>query len=227
MRSKRPIYEFKTVEEIKERYFEIYGKISGEETKFKYEKEYDSKRRMILESYHARPIEQSLEECFVVDYLTKLQVNGELSARLSERIEIIKMLAGEQFTAGWPTLPELLKIASGKGVARLTERNKNKKNKKKRKKVVPANGSSSSSSLSLSLSEKKTGSNVNNNERHLGTKTASSTLSSSTSSNKKSKSTSHSSGNIYLTSSRIHPLRVGSARAVEKILADLNLSFKP
>lgn len=226
MKLKRPIYEFKTLEEIKERYFEIYGKISGEESKFKYEKEFDSKRRMILESYHARPIEQSLEECFVVDYLTKLQLNGELSSRLSERIEIIKMLAGEQFTAGWPTLPELLKIASGKGVARLTEKNKNKKNKKKRKKVILADGSSSSSEKKNSNS----GSNVNINDRHVVTKTtlsSSTSTSASASSNKKSKSTSHSSGNIYLTSSRIHPLRVGSARAVEKILADLNLSFKP
>ena len=82
--------------------------------KFIYDKAQDQKRRMILESYHARPIEQSLEEAFVVDYLSKLQQNGEFERRLGERIETIKMLAGEQFTAGWPTLPELMKIAAGK-----------------------------------------------------------------------------------------------------------------
>lgn len=213
MKSRRPIYESKTVEEIKERYFEISSKLTGDK-KFIYQKSQDQKRRMILESYHARPIEQSLEESFVVDYLSKLQQNGELERRLGERIETIKMLAGEQFTAGWPTLPELMKIAAGKGVARLTEKNKSKKKKKKK----PASSSSSSSSAAAAIgggagSSNSTGtSNPISQPAHKKVKTSSPLATA---------------GNIYLTSSRVHPLRVGSARAVEKILSDLSLPFRP
>lgn len=208
MKRSRANYEPKTVEEIKERYFEINSKLTGD--KFVYEKSLDQKRRMILESYHSRPLEQSLEEAFVVDYLSKLQQNGELESRLAERIEIIKMLAGEQFTAGWPTLPELLKIASGKGVARLTEKNKSKKKKKK--------SSSSNNNSSGNISEASSSSKPSN----VNTKAPAPPA-------KKVKTSSPltQSGNFYLQSSQVHPLRVGSARAVEKILSDLNLPFKP
>lgn len=209
MKRIRPNFELKTVEEIKEKYFEINEKLTG--NKFNYDKVLDQKRRMILESYHARPIEQSLEEAFIVDYLSKLQSNGELERRLGERIETIKMLAGEQFTAGWPTLPELLKIAAGKGVARLTDKNKIKKKKKKR---PPTSNSTQTSNSSQTNS-------TSNNQK--------SSAQSQQPSTKKVKTSSPlaTAGNIYLTSSRVHPLRVGSARAVEKILADLNLPFKP
>lgn len=203
-------YEIKTVEEIKERYFEINSKLSGD--KFIYDKEADQKRRMVVESYHARPLEQSLEEAFVVDYLSKLQQNGELESRLAERIETIKMLAGEQFTAGWPTLPELLKIASGKGVARLTDKNKNKKKKKKK---PSSSGSSSNSSGSTQNSTSETAKPANSKPTAPPVKKV------------KTSSPLTQSGNFYLQSSQIHPLRVGSARAVEKILSDLNLPFKP
>lgn len=194
-------FDCKTVEEIKERYFEMNSKLTGD--KFVYDKSADQKRRMVLESYHARSLEQSLEEAFVVDYLEKLQQNGELESRVAERIETIKMLAGEQFTAGWPTLPELMKIASGKGVARLTEKNKKKKKKKK-----PASISSQNSNETTLKSNVKT--------------TTAPPI-------KKVKTSSPlaQSGTFYLQSSQIHPLRVGSARAVEKILSDLNLPFKP
>jgi hypothetical protein len=202
-------YQGKTVEEIKERYFEINSKLTGD--KFVYDKAVDQKRRMVLESYHARSLEQSSEEAFVVDYLSKLQQNGELERRLAERIETIKMLAGEQFTAGWPTLPELMKIASGKGVARLTDKSRNKKKKKKK--------SSSSNSNS----------GVQNTSEPSTKPTASVTLKPVAPPTKKVKTSSplSQSGNFYLQSSQIHPLRVGSARAVEKILSDLNLPFKP
>lgn len=199
-------YEGKTVEEIKERYFEINSKLTGD--KFIYDKTADQKRRMVLESYHSRSLEQSLEEAFVVDYLSKLQQNGELESRLAERIETIKMLAGEQFTAGWPTLPELMKIASGKGVARLTDKNKNKKKKKKKPSGVSNTGTTSEPST-------KTTANVVSKPSVPPTKKV------------KTSSPLSQSGNFYLQSSRVHPLRVGSARAVEKILSDLNLPFKP
>lgn len=198
----------KTIEEIKERFFKINEKLTGD--KFIYDKAIDQKRRLILESYHSRSFEQSLEEAFVLDYLAKLQQNDELKNRLSERIETIKMLAGEQFTAGWPTLPELLKIAAGKGVARLTE--KSKKNKKKKKK--------NPSQLSQNGSIKGTDSST----KQTATK---SQASSAPAKKIKIGSTPYNSGNIYLMSSKINPLRVGSARAVEKILSDLNLPFKP
>lgn len=198
-------FEGKTVEEIKSRYFEIYKNLTG--NSFVYDKESDQKRRMILESYHARPVEQSLEEAFVVDYLSKLQQNGELERRLGERIETIKMLAGEQFTAGWPTLPELMKIASGKGVARLLS----EKNKKKKKKKKPTSNGSGSDTVKSNTSTNK-----------LSTSTSAPPA-------KKVKTSSPltNSGTFYLQSNRMQPLRVGSARAVEKILSDLNLSFKP
>lgn len=214
MKSRRPIYESKTVEEIKERYFEISSKLTGD--KFIYQKSQDQKRRMILESYHARPIEQSLEESFVVDYLSKLQQNGELERRLGERIETIKMLAGEQFTAGWPTLPELMKIAAGKGVARLTEKNKSKKKKKKK----PASSSSSSSAAAIG----GVGGNSDGTSNNTGTGNP---ISQPAHKKVKTSSPLATAGNIYLTSSRVHPLRVGSARAVEKILSDLSLPFRP
>ena len=201
-------YESKTVEEIKERYFIIKSKLTGD--KFIYDKSTDQKRRMVLESYHARSLEQSLEESFVVDYLSKLQQNGELESRLAERIETIKMLAGEQFTAGWPTLPELMKIASGKGVARLTDKNKTKKKKKKK------TGSSG------------TGGNVQSSSETTSKPVADTSKPSAPPIKKvKTSSPLAQSGNFYLQSSQIHPLRVGSARAVEKILSDLNLPFKP
>lgn len=207
----RPGFGAKTVEEIKERFFEINAKLTGD--KFIYFKSQDQKRRMILESYHARPIEQSLEESFVVDYLSRLQQNGELERRLGERIETIKMLAGEQFTAGWPTLPELMKIAAGKGVARLAEKNKSKK--KKKKKPVGSVGAGSAGS--------------NNSAGNNNVHNAPNTTNITTPVHKKVKTSSPlaTAGNIYLTSSRVHPLRVGSARAVEKILSDLGLGFRP
>lgn len=205
-------FEVKTLEEVKERYFEICKKLTGNDG-FVYEKELDQKRRMVLESYHARPLEQSLEEAFVVDYLSKLQQNGELEKRLAERIETIKMLAGEQFTAGWPTLPELLKIASGKGVARLTE--KNKKKKKKKKPVGSNSGTSNGSESSSKPSNNSSSSSLNKSISAPPTKKV------------KTSSPLTNSGNFYLQSSQVHPLRVGSARAVEKILSDLNLPFKP
>lgn len=201
MKQKRPNFEGKTVEEIKERYFEINRNLTG--NNFSYDKEIDQKRRMVLESYHARPLEQSLEEAFVVDYLSKLQQNGELERRLGERIETIKMLAGEQFTAGWPTLPELLKIASGKGVARLTEKSKKKKKKKK---------------PSSATNEQVTSTSVNKTPSTSTAPPAKKVKTSSPLTN---------SGTFYLRSTQIQPLRVGSARAVEKILSDLNLAFKP
>ena len=206
-------YESKTVEELKERYFTIKSKLTGD--KFIYDKVTDQKRRMVLESYHARSLEQSLEESFVVDYLSKLQQNGELESRLAERIETIKMLAGEQFTAGWPTLPELMKIASGKGVARLTDKHKAKKKKKKK----PSSGTGSSG----------TGSGNVQNSSETTSKPVTVTPKPSAPPSKKVKTSSPlaQSGNFYLQSSQIHPLRVGSARAVEKILSDLNLPFKP
>lgn len=211
MKQKLVNYEGKTVEEIKERYFEINGKLTGD--KFIYDKAQDQKRRMILESYHARPMEQSLEEAFVVDYLSKLQQNGELERRLGERIETIKMLAGEQFTAGWPTLPELMKIAAGKGVARLADKNKSKKKKKR-----PSQSSQASQTVSTT-----------SNAASSSSYTKSTPNSTQQPATKKVKTSSPlaTAGNIYLTSSRVHPLRVGSARAVEKILMDLNLPFKP
>jgi DNA methyltransferase 1-associated protein 1 len=200
-------HQGKTVEEIKERYFEINSKLTGD--KFVYDKAGDQKRRMVLESYHARSLEQSLEEAFVVDYLSKLQQNGELERRLAERIETIKMLAGEQFTAGWPTLPELMKIASGKGVARLSDKSRNKKKKKKKP--------SSSNSGVQNTTEPSTKPTASVTSKPVAPPT------------KKVKTSSplSQSGNFYLQSSQIHPLRVGSARAVEKILSDLNLPFKP
>ena len=208
MKRRRPSHDGKTVEEIKERYFEINGKLTGD--KFVYDKSQDQKRRMILESYHVRPIEQSLEEAFVVDYLSKLQQNGELERRLGERIETIKMLAGEQFTAGWPTLPELLKIAAGKGVARLADKNKSKKKKKKNKPSSPTQGTIPTPSTPSTGNQKSGSSSQQPSAKKVKTSSPLTTA-----------------GNIYLTSSRVHPLRVGSARAVEKILADLNLPFKP
>ena len=216
-------FEQKTVEEIKERYFEIQGKLTGD--KFIYDKSLDQKRRMVLESYHARPIEQSLEEAFIVDYLSKLQQNGELSSRLAERIETIKMLAGEQFTAGWPTLPELLKIAAGKGVARLADKNKMKKKKKRKPQAGGMNSNVSAetttTTATTTTNEKKS---LNGNEIKQTTQKSAPVPPAA----KKIKTSPlHSSGNIYLSSSKVHPLRVGSARAVEKILSDLNLPFKP
>lgn len=207
---KKGNYEGKTLEEIKERFFEINSKLTGDN--FVYDKSMDQKRRMILESYHARPLEQSLEEAFVVDYLDKLQQTGELESRLAERIETIKMLAGEQFTAGWPTLPELLKIAAGKGVARLKEKNKKKlksKNKNKTKDQVKDTSQLGSDSSTKASTSNKSGS------------------SSTVKKVKTSSSGPQNAGTIYLMSSRVHPLRVGSARAVEKILSDFNLPFKP
>lgn len=209
MKRSRENYEMKTVEEIKERYFEINLKLTGD--KFVYEKSLDQKRRMVLESYHSRPLEQSLEEAFVFDYLSKLQQNGELESRLAERIEIIKMLAGEQFTAGWPTLPELLKIASGKGVARLAEKSKSKK---KKKKPSSSSNNSRSTGSTTELSSSKTSN-------------ASTKVPAPPAKKVKTSSPLTQSGNFYLQSSQVHPLRVGSARAVEKILSDLNLPFKP
>ena len=206
-------YESKTVEEIKERYFTINSKLTGD--KFIYDKSTDQKRRMILESYNARPIDQSMEEAFIVDYLSKLQNNGELESRLSERIETIKMLAGEQFTAGWPTLPELLKIASGKGVARLTDKKAKKGKKKRNRKPTQSQSSQPTSDLTA---------------KPVSTATTKTTTSPSVKKVKTSSSLStgiHSAGIIYLMSNRLHPLRVGSARAVEKILSDLNLPSKP
>ena len=203
MKQKQSDFETKTVEEIKERYFEINSKLTGD--KFIYDKSQDQKRRMIIESYHARPIEQSLEEAFVLDYLSKLQQNGELEKRLGERIETIKMLAGEQFTAGWPTLPELLKIAAGKGVARLADKNKSKKKKKKKPQGMSASGSSTTTN------------SASNSSPSSSSNTKSSTLQAQQQpSTKKIKTSSPlaTAGNIYLTSSRVHPLRVGSARAL-------------
>lgn len=205
-------YEGKTIEEIKERYFEINSKLTGD--KFIYDKSIDQKRRMVLESYHSRSLEQSLEESFVVDYLSKLQQNGELESRLAERIETIKMLAGEQFTAGWPTLPELMKIASGKGVARLTEKNKTKKKKKKKPSSVTG-GSSGNGNVPNSIETTSKPANIPSKPSVPPTKKV------------KTSSPLAQSGNFYLQSSQIHPLRVGSARAVEKILYDYNLPFKP
>lgn len=185
---------------------------------------------MILESYHARPLEQSLEETFVVDYLTKLQQNGELSARLSERIETIKMLAGEQFTAGWPTLPELLKIAAGKGAGRFNEKTKSKKKKRRKPSELGGESTESANNKVGGVSSTTSNSNPNVKKQQVQQKSSNSGAGSGSTSaapSKKPKITSSTPGNIYLRSTRMHPLRVGSARVVEKILSDFGLPLKP
>jgi hypothetical protein len=204
----------KTLEEVKERFCELNRHLN--QSDFVYDKDLDLQRRLILESYHSRPVDQSIEEAFVVDYLEGLERSGQLANRLAERIETIKMLAGEQFTAGWPTLPELLKIAAGKGVARLVDKSDKQQQKKKKKKKTNSNSNTNNNP------------NSNNNQQ---TNTKSSNTPSSQSSAKRTKtatgSSSGNAGNIYLSSTKVNPLRVGSARAVEKILADFNLPLKP
>lgn len=195
----------RTVEDIKERYFQL-SKSLGVDAQFTYDKTVDLKRKEYLQTLHSRNWEAAAEEAFVMDYLSKLQQSGELNARLSERIATIKLIAGEQFTAGWPTLPELLKIAAGKGGNRFIDRSAQKKKKKKRPADV---ASSSESSPQKKSSQQKSGS------------------SQPTKKIKSSSSTPASACNIYLRSSKMQPLRVGSARAVEKILFDYGLPLKP
>lgn len=195
----------RSVEDIKERYFQL-SKALGVDPQFNYDKAADLKRKEHLQSLHSRSSEAASEETFVMDYLSKLQQSGELNARLSERIATIKLLAGEQFTAGWPTLPELLKIAAGKGGNRFIDRSAQKKKKKKRQADV---SSSSESSPQKKSSQQKSGS------------------SQPTKKVKSSNATPTSACNIYLRSSKMQPLRVGSARAVEKILFDYGLPLKP
>ena len=169
--------------------------------------EMDLKRKQALETLHSRPSEAGAEENFVIDYLTKLQQNGEMQARLAERIAIIMTLAGEQFTAGWPTLPELLKIAAGKGGNRFIDKSAKKQKKKKRPAEVASSAESSPQRKKSVQSSKPVVKKP---------KTSSSSASGASSA-----------CNIYLRSSKMHPLRVGSARAVEKILADFGLPLKP
>ena len=167
--------------------------------------ELDLKRKQALEALHARTADASVEESFIIDYLAKLQQNGEMHARLAQRIGIIKMLAGEQFTAGWPTLPELLKIASGKGGNRFIDKSAKKQKKKKRPAEVASSAESSPQKKKIQIQTKPPVKKI----KTSGSSSASSTC------------------NIYLRSSKMQPLRVGSARAVEKILADFGLPLKP
>jgi DNA methyltransferase 1-associated protein 1 len=166
----------------------------------------DLKRKQFLEGLHARPSEAGAEENFVIDYLTKLQQNGEMQNRLAERIAIIKTLAGEQFTAGWPTLPELLKIAAGKGGNRFIDKS-TKKQKKKKRPVEVASSVESSPQKKKSIQSSKPV--VKKPKIVASTASAPSAC------------------NIYLRSAKMQPLRVGSARAVEKILSDFGLPLKP
>ncbi len=169
-------------------------------------KEMDLKRKLAIEALHSRIAEAGAEENFVLDYLGKFQQNGEMQERLAQRIGIIRTLAGEQFTAGWPTLPELLKIAAGKGGNRFIDKSAKKQKKKKR----PAEVASSTES---SPQKKKSVQQQPAKPVVKKPKTVSSTPASAC--------------NIYLRSSKMQPLRVGSARAVEKILADFGLPLKP
>lgn len=170
--------------------------------------EMDLKRKQALEALHARSPDSGAEENFVIDYLAKFQQNGEMQARLSQRIGIIKMLAGEQFTAGWPTLPELLKIASGKGGNRFIDKKKQKKKKRPAEAAAAATAAAASSG-DASPQKKKTQTQKPPTKK---VKTAPAPALPC---------------NIYLRSSKMQPLRVGSARSVEKILAEFGLPLKP
>lgn len=226
--------ETHTVEEMKERYFDVVRKLQTvrglSSAQFVYDAELDRRRRMVLESYHARSVEQSIEETFVVDYLAQLQQGGELQSRLAERIEIIKLLAGEQFTAGWPTLPELLKIAAGKGSRFLSKPSKKKTvaSHSKRDRAAHAgtesadSSTSSIASMTASPGQKRPAPKPSSGDKKLPT--SKTTLPAV----KKSKTSGTSAPcNIYLRSSRLQQLRAGSARAVEKMLADYNLPLRP
>lgn len=168
----------------------------------------------MLEALHARPAEQALEDAFVVEYLEEMQRSGVLRARLTHRINLIKTLAGDQFTAGWPTLPELLKVAAGKGSGqRFLVRDGSGV---KRKKVRPAPNRDQPDSRPGTGEARPP-------KRALPPSDAPPP--------KKARPASTpapvSESSIGLRSARLHPLRVGAARAVEKLLAEHGLPLRP
>lgn len=103
----------RTVVDLKERFYEIEARLKasrGEPTTFRYDAEWDRKRRLQLESFHSRPTLEQQEEIYILDEIDR--VMRVLPEVIKEREEVMMLyhngidritLSGVQ-----PTMAEVL-----------------------------------------------------------------------------------------------------------------------
>lgn len=109
-------YEFpgkeRSVEDLRERYYQVNGKLSSPGTAYNYDKEGDRHRRLTIESLHARDVEKLKEEALLSEMMSDMRISLPMVMQERQRLLLRCTTLGQQLLAHAQTLPELLGMPS-------------------------------------------------------------------------------------------------------------------
>jgi DNA methyltransferase 1-associated protein 1 len=102
----------RSLEDIRERYYEVTGKLStirtGDRQQFVYDKEGDRHRRLKLAALSTRDSEQIREEALLAEIMSQMRISLPLVVTEREKLLICCGGLGQNVLAHAPTMPELI-----------------------------------------------------------------------------------------------------------------------
>lgn len=220
-----PTYN-RTIVDLKERFYSIEAKIKatrGEIVLFRYDPEWDRKRRLQLESYHARPSPEQQEELFIMEEIERVTRN--LPELIREREEAMNLYHNgvdritmegllltmtEVINGGYPisvqATPRKKSVSGPSALNKVATSSSTNNNRRDRKRSISsASGSNVASRAGGASSEsfpKASGSGPGRKPKPATAPT-------------------------NLASTMLQPIRVGLTRHVDRMLLDYGLAARP
>lgn len=214
----------RTIVDLKERFYSIEAKLKatrGEIVLFRYDAEWDRKRRLQLESYHARPTAEQQDELFIMEEIER--VTRSLPELVREREEAmnlyhngvdritmdgLQLTMAEVINGGYPVSVQATpRKKSISGPSAINKQPASNNNRRDRKRSIGSAGCSAvvsraGGASSETVSKAATGSGPGRKPKPATAPT-------------------------HLSSTMLQPIRVGLTRHVDRMMIDYGLSARP